>query len=118
MFLVVVSNKHFPFHNSIATFENKLYNMTYLLEIKETPESKHLLEHLRTLKYVKVKNENGKAKKQYHFTDEEMAMPGVNPTQQEFEEWLTQTDKDKGSKGETVRKRLVEKLHKEFSKKK
>jgi hypothetical protein len=29
--------------------------MTYLLEIDETKESKSLLEHLRTLKYVRVK---------------------------------------------------------------
>jgi hypothetical protein len=29
--------------------------MTYLLEIKETPESKSLLEHLKTLKYVRLR---------------------------------------------------------------
>ncbi|MFN8322127.1 MAG: hypothetical protein U0T74_05665 [Chitinophagales bacterium] len=29
--------------------------MTYLLEIDETKESKSLLEHLRTLKYVRLK---------------------------------------------------------------
>lgn len=29
--------------------------MTYLLEIDETSESKSLLEHLKTLKYVRVK---------------------------------------------------------------
>ena len=29
--------------------------MTYLLEIDETNESKSLLEHLRTLKYVRIK---------------------------------------------------------------
>ncbi len=29
--------------------------MTYLLEIDETKESKSLLEHLKTLKYVRIK---------------------------------------------------------------
>lgn len=29
--------------------------MTYLLEIKETPGSKALIEHLKTLKYVKMR---------------------------------------------------------------
>ena len=29
--------------------------MTYLVEIKETEESKPLIEHLKTLKYVKMK---------------------------------------------------------------
>lgn len=29
--------------------------MTYIVEIKETEESKPLIEHLKTLKYVKMK---------------------------------------------------------------
>ncbi len=29
--------------------------MTYVLEIKETAESKSLIQHLRTLKYVRMK---------------------------------------------------------------
>lgn len=34
--------------------------MTYFVEIKETAESKPLIEHLRTLKYVRMKKVNGK----------------------------------------------------------
>ena len=30
--------------------------MTYLVEIEETPNSKALIEHLKTLKYVKLKS--------------------------------------------------------------
>lgn len=89
--------------------------MTYLLEIQETPESKPLLEHLRTLKYVKIKREGDNTKKKYHFTDEEMALPtGRKPTKEEFEEWLTRPDKDKGATGKAVRNRLVKKLRKNF----
>ena len=84
--------------------------MTYLLEIKETKESKHLLEHLRTLKYVKVKNEGVKAKKQYRFTDEEMALPlKRKPTKEEFNEFLNRKQ-GKGAVVETVRKRILAKL--------
>lgn len=88
--------------------------MVYYLEIKETPESKSLLEHLRTLKYVKVTPAGSKSKK-YHFTDEEMALPGVNASEAELEAWLTKPDKDKGTDAEKVRKRLVTKLNKKFS---
>ena len=88
--------------------------MTYLLEIKETKESKSLLEHLRTLKYVTIKKEQ-KPAKAYRFTDEEMAMPGINPTQEQFEQWVTSPDKDKGSDAEVVRKRLLKKLQKDLS---
>jgi len=35
--------------------------MTYHLEIKETVESKPLIEHLRTLKYVKVSKRERKS---------------------------------------------------------
>jgi len=35
--------------------------MTYVIEIKETSESKPLIEHLRTLKYVKVKKAERKS---------------------------------------------------------
>jgi len=31
--------------------------MTYLVEIKETAQSKPLIEHLKTLKYVKLRKE-------------------------------------------------------------
>lgn len=93
--------------------------MTYIVEIKETAESKSLLEHLRTLKYVTVKNAGSKQEKPYHFTDEEMALPtGKVPDKEEFEKWLTRTDKDKGSAAEVVRKRLIKKLRKEFPSKK
>ena len=33
--------------------------MTYLVEIKETAQSKPLIEHLKTLKYVKLHREKG-----------------------------------------------------------
>lgn len=33
--------------------------MTYLVEIKETAQSKPLIEHLKTLKYVKMHKEKG-----------------------------------------------------------
>jgi hypothetical protein len=46
-------------------------------------------------------------------TDEEMALPGVTPTAEELEQWLTQPD-DKGSSAEVVRKRLLKKFRKEF----
>jgi hypothetical protein len=93
--------------------------MTYLVEIKETAESKPLLEHLRTLKYVKIKSTQDKPVRKYRFTDEEMALPaGRNPGKEEFDEWLSRPDKDKGSDAETVRKRLVKKLRKEFPGKK
>ena len=88
--------------------------MVYYLEIKETPESKSLLEHLRTLKYLKVTSQESKIRK-YHFTDEEMALPGVNATEAELENWLTKPDKDKGTEAEKVRKRLMTKLNKKFS---
>ena len=45
----------------------KANSMTYLLEIQDTVESKSLLEHLRTLKYVRVK----KAGRNYQ-TEEEI----------------------------------------------
>jgi hypothetical protein len=85
--------------------------MTYLVEIKETTESKPLLEHLRSLKYVKVRKQKDKPATPYRFTDEEMALPaGKKPGKEEFEAWLTRPDKDKGASAETVRKRLVKKL--------
>ncbi len=93
--------------------------MTYFIEIKETPESKSLIAQLRTLKYVKIRSEEKHPKRKYHFTDEEMALPlGKKPNRKELEQWLTRPDKDKGCSAETVRKRLVKKLHKEFSTKK
>lgn len=99
-------------------FSAYLYCMDYLIEIKDVPESKPLLDYLRTLKYVKVKEE-GKVKSKYHFTDEEMALPGgPTPNQQQLEEWLTRPDKDKGTKAKTARNQLITKLRKEFSTKK
>lgn len=92
--------------------------MDYLVEIKNVPESKPLLDYLRTLKYVKVKDEEKPAKK-YHFTDEEMALPfGRRPNKEELEEWLTRPDTDKGVKAETARKQLLKKLRKDFPGKK
>jgi len=46
-------------------------------------------------------------------TDEEMALPGVAPTAEELEQWLTQPD-GKGSSAEVARKRLLKKFRKEF----
>jgi hypothetical protein len=51
-------------------------------------------------------------------TDEEMALHGIAPSAEEFEEWLTGLDKDKGSSGSIVRKRLIKKLNKEFAREK
>ena len=44
-------------------------------------------------------------------TDEEMALPGFQPTDEELEAWLTKPEIGRASKAETVRKRLVKKLH-------
>jgi hypothetical protein len=41
--------------------------MDYLVEIKDVPESKPLLDYLRTLKYVKVKDEASKPVKKTHY---------------------------------------------------
>jgi len=51
-------------------------------------------------------------------TDEDMALPGYTPTKKELEEWLDLPDKGKGSPAETVRKRLIRNLRKEFPSKK
>jgi len=47
-----------------------------------------------------------------------MALPGYTPTKKELEEWLDLPDKGKGSPAETVRKRLIRNLRKEFPSKK
>ncbi len=48
-------------------------------------------------------------------TDKEMALPGVTPTAEELEQWITQNDNDKGSSAEVATKRVLKKLRKEFT---
>ncbi len=87
--------------------------MDYLIEIKDVPESKPLLDYLRTLKYVKVKEES---KSTYHFTDEEMALPmRKKPTKDELSEFLDRKQ-GKGAGIETVRKRVLANLAKKRKK--
>lgn len=84
--------------------------MTYFIEIKETKESKPLVEHLCTLKYVKMKRESDKPTKKYHFTNEEMALPlKRKPNKEELNEFLDRKQ-GKGADVETVRKRVLAKL--------
>ncbi len=84
--------------------------MDYLIEIKNIPESKPLVDYLRTLKYVTVKKEKNKAVKKRVLTDEEMALPlRRKPTKDEFNEFLDR-GQGKGSALETVRKRVLSNL--------
>jgi hypothetical protein len=81
--------------------------MTYLFEIKETPESKTLIAKLRALKYVKHRKIVTKEEGSYHYTDEEMALPlRKKPTEKEFNEFLDRKQ-GKGHSLEEVRNRLL-----------
>lgn len=81
--------------------------MTYLFEIKETPESKMLIAKLRRLKYVKQRKVLTKEESPYHYTDEEMALPlHKKPTTNEFNDFLDRKQ-GKGRSIEEVRNRLL-----------
>jgi hypothetical protein len=79
---------------------------------EKTSEGKSLLEFALKLKApsdaIKIR------RKKRQLSDEEMALPGVTPSAEELEEWLTRADSDKGSSGEVVRARLLKKFKKEF----
>jgi hypothetical protein len=90
--------------------------MTYLVEIEETPNSKALIEHLKTLKYVKLKSTKKASVKEYSFTEEDMALPGANISKVDLEAWLKLPDNDKGATGEQARERLKKKLAKSLTK--
>ena len=90
--------------------------MTYLVEIEETPNSKALIEHLKTLKYVKLKSTKEASVKEYSFKEEDMALPGANISTVDLEGWLKLPDNDKGATGEQARERLKKKLAKSLTK--
>jgi hypothetical protein len=46
-------------------------------------------------------------------SDEEMALPGFQPTDEELEAWLIKPDAGKGIKAATLRNKLIKKLHSE-----
>ena len=84
--------------------------MDYLVEIKNTPELKPLVEFLRTLKDVKVKKDEGKLAKKRILSYEEMGLPmRKKPTKEELNEFLDRKQ-GKGSDVETVRKRVLANL--------
>ncbi len=84
--------------------------MDYLVEIKDVPESKPLLDYLRTLKYVKVKDEASKPVKKRIVSDEEMALPmRRKPSKEELSDFLDRKQ-GKGTDLETVRKRVLKNL--------
>ncbi|HWB63142.1 MAG TPA: hypothetical protein VG603_06520 [Chitinophagales bacterium] len=58
-----------------VNFEVQKELMTYLLEIKETAESRPLIEHLKTLKYVKVTKSGKKKLQKPAITPEEIGLP-------------------------------------------
>lgn len=88
-----------------------LYRIGYLIEIKDVPESKPLVDYLRTLKYIKVKDD-GKEIRKYHFTDEEMALlMRKKPTKDKLSEFLDRKQ-GKGAGIETVPKRVLTNLAK------
>ena len=56
---------------------------------------------------TRLKKETPRLRK---LTDEEMALPGFQPTDEELEKWLDKPEIGRASKAEVVRKRLIKKL--------
>jgi hypothetical protein len=76
---------------------------------EKTEEGKSVIDFIKNLhapaSSIKVK------KLLRELTDEEMALPGFQPSDEELEAWLLKPEIGKASKAETVRKRLIKKLH-------
>ena len=76
---------------------------------EKTEEGKSLISFIKALNApsssIKVK------KVMRELTDEEMALPGFQPTDEELEAWLTKPETGSASKAEMVRKRLIRKIH-------
>lgn len=88
------------------------------VKTKSKEETKLLLEVLKKMQFsvsIADKETLTKATKKYNYTDEEMALPGINPSTEDFENWLTKPDKDKGASAEVVRKRLLSRINKATS---
>jgi hypothetical protein len=76
---------------------------------EKTEQGKSVIQFIKNLHApqtaIKVK------KIERELTDEEMALPGFKPTDEELEAWLAKPEIGRASKAETVRKRLIKKLH-------
>ncbi len=76
---------------------------------EDSKAGKSLIEYALKLKAPKAIKIKRSARK---FTDEEMALPGIVPTKEELEEWLTRPDKDRGSSAALAKKRMLERFRK------
>jgi len=76
---------------------------------EKTLEGKSVIDFIKTLH---APASSIKVKKIFReLTDEEMALPGFQPTDEELEAWLDKPDIGRGSKAEVVRKRLKKQLY-------